>query len=139
MSMRDTHALEKFVYLSIVPNVASDYARRNVFPEFRTDEGQGGYYKVPRKTAKAVMEDALEQKWIKRPREDRGVAVSYGMMRKSIVCALGLQLNVHSKDCHAFKCDLDLHGAAEVQALLTRLGIPFVETLGDCDDRKKSG
>ena len=92
-------ATERLYDLWIGSKVEMDYTRRGVFPDLRSDNSiysapHGSRYRVPRSTIKVVAEDAIEQRALKRSREERGLACSYGTMSKNLIRDLGMEAHV---------------------------------------------
>ena len=121
------------MYLWIGSKVEMDYQRRGIFPELRADKSisaaaHGGRYKVSRAVVKAVAEDALEQRAVKRTRDERGLACSYGTMSKNLLFDLGLvDIAARQAAIAAYKDDRETHDGAVVRSLFARLGIPVAE------------
>lgn len=86
---------ERVYLLWIGSKVEQDYERRGVFPDLRMmpssySAQHGRHLKVSRAMLAAVADDAIEQRSIKRPREERGLACSYGTMSKNLLRDLGM-------------------------------------------------
>lgn len=122
-------------FLWIGAKVELDYQRRGVFPQLRSDQSiysvpQGSRYKVPFDLIKAVAMDALEQKCVKRTREDRGLACSYGTMSKNLLRELDMDWSTRTEAIAVLEAEQSMHDAAPVRALFQRLGIPFAADEG---------
>lgn len=90
---------ERLYLLWIGCKVEQDYERRGVFPDLRGMHSTysaplGRHVKISRGLLKAITEDALEQRAIKRGREGRGLATSYGIMSKNLLRHFGMEAHV---------------------------------------------
>ena len=86
---------ERLYLLWIGTKVEQDYERRGVFPDLRSmpssySAQHGRHLKVSRAMLRAVAEDAIEQRAIKRGREGKSLATSYGLMSKNLLRGLGM-------------------------------------------------
>ncbi len=122
-------------FLWIGAKVELDYQRRGVFPQLRSDQSiysaaHGSRYKVPLDLIKAVAMDALEQKCVKRTREERGLACSYGTMSKNLLRELDMDCSTRSEAIAVLEVEQSMHDVAPVRMLFQRLGIPLAADQG---------
>jgi hypothetical protein len=122
---------DRITYLWIGSKVEIDYERRGVFPELRSPNSiyaaaHGARYKVSLDLVKAVAMDALEQKCVKRTRQERGLACSYGTMSKNLV-----DWKTRSEAIAILQAEQVERDCAPVRTLFCRLGIPFTVDQGE--------